>query len=72
MEGASEGRSVIERIGAAAVSMTPTRKGADFPLVLAYVKDEANRLEQAMQICRRSAILLLVQLATVPLLAPVQ
>ena len=34
-EGASERRSVIERIVAAAVSMTPTRKGADFPLVLA-------------------------------------
>ena len=72
MEEASEGRSVIERIGAVAVSMTPTRKDADFPLVLAYVKDEANRLEQAVPICRRSAILLLEQFATVPLLALVQ
>ena len=71
-EGASEGRSVTERIGAAAVSMAPTRKGADFPLVLVYVNCLANRLEEAKQICRRSAKLLLVRLPTVPLLAPAQ
>jgi hypothetical protein len=71
-EGASEGRSVMERIGANAVSMAPTRKGADFPLVLVYVNCLANRLEEAKQICRRSAKLLLVRLPTVPLLAPAQ
>jgi hypothetical protein len=69
-EGASEGRSVTGRIGAAAASMAPTRKGADFPLVLVYVNCSANRLEEAKQICRRSAKLLLVRLPTVPLLAP--
>jgi hypothetical protein len=71
-EGASEGRSVTERIRAAAVSMAPTRKGANFPLVLVYVNCLANRLEEAKQTCRRSAKLLLVRLPTVPLLAPAQ
>jgi hypothetical protein len=71
-EGEREGRSVMERIGAAAVSMTPTRKGADFPLVLVYVNCLANRLEEAKQIGRRRAKLLLVELPTVPLLAPAQ
>jgi hypothetical protein len=70
-EGESKGRSVMERIGAAAVSMAPTRKGADFPLVLAYVNCLANRREEAKQICRRSTTLLLAQLPTVSLLAPV-
>jgi hypothetical protein len=72
-EGASEGRSVMGRIRVEpSGDITPRRKLADFPLVLAYVKGEANRLEQAMQKCRRGATLLLVRLATVPLLAPTQ
>ena len=44
-EGASEGRSVMERIGVEpAGDITPRRKPADFLLVLAYVKGEANHL----------------------------
>jgi hypothetical protein len=71
-EGESKGRSVTERIGAAAVSMAPTPKGANFSLVLVYVNCMANRLKEAKQICRRSAKLLLVRLPTVPWLAPAQ
>ena len=54
-----------------ALARVRTHKGADFPLVLVYVKHRANRLEEAKQICRRSAMLLLVRLPTVPLSAPV-
>jgi hypothetical protein len=32
----------MERIGAAAVSMTPTRKSADFPLVFRHERTLAN------------------------------
>jgi hypothetical protein len=72
-EGASEGRPVIGRIGVEpSGDIIPRRKPADFPLVLVYVKCLANRLEEAMQKCRRSAKLLLVLLPTVPLLAPAE
>ena len=53
-------------------NIIPRRKPADFPLVLVYVKRVANRLEEGKQTCRRSAILLLVRLPTVPLLAPAE
>jgi len=62
------GRIGIEPTG----DIIPRRKPADFPLVLVYVKGMANRLEEAMQICRRSAKLWLVRLLTVPLLAPIE
>ena len=53
-------------------NIIPRRQPADFPLVLVYVKRVANRLEEAKQICRRSARLSLVRLPTVPLLALTQ
>ena len=72
-EGASEGRSVMDRIGVEPRGdIIPRRKPADFPLVLVYVKGVANRLEEVKQKCRRSAMLLLVRPPTVPLLAPIK
>ena len=71
-EGASEGRSVIDRIGVEpSGDITPRRKPADFPLVLAYVNRGQTDLRKQSR-CRRSVMLLLVRLPTVPLLAPAQ
>ena len=46
-EGASEGRSVMGRIGIEpAGNIIPRRKPADFPLVLAYVTREQTDLRK--------------------------
>ena len=65
-EGASEGRAVMGRIGVEPVGkITPRRKPADFPLVLAYVNRGQTDLRKQSR-CRRSAIPPLVRLPTIP------
>jgi len=49
--------------------MTPRRKPADFPLVLAYVNRGQTDLRKQSRYVGESAMLLLVRLPTVPLLA---
>jgi hypothetical protein len=71
-EGVSESRFVMSRIGVEpAGNITPLRKQANFPLVLAYVNHGQTDLRKPSR-CRLSVTLLLVQLPTVPLLAPTQ
>src|SRR5271170_2642456 len=70
-EGASECRSVMGRIGVASWWQDhPAAKAGRLPSGVGVREPWANRLEEAMQISRRSATLQLVRLPTVPCVGP--
>ena len=63
-EGASEGRSVMGRIGVAPWQHHPTRKGADFPLVFRHERTLANWLEEASRMSAAATLAGAAPLAT--------